>query len=423
MKKDHSIRATAQLAKTLQATLTASSLAAAKTASSLAAAKTALTAERAQKFKTKAAKANQTGRIARLRAQVAIHAAAVRKTAADLRKAGRALERGPKAHLLAVDATRARAAGAHLDMTGKDARIIASWDDSQIIREPAKHVWKDSGTECYWSKGRSRDIEYVRATRDNHITSYCVISGRMARGVLHTTEWSLRAPAGMSWSVDKERHLCLSAPPSKLVSPLGRTILAPELPAITGLDQARESYRAAYARILDQQHARGPKVRAAVRAVSRRRRLGWQVGVEDYEGRPTAFAARRDGEKYHFRSADTIYQAAPIIALVETIAGAFARRDREKERVAAEAALAEVYQRGIATTRVTLLDSRLAGNCVEGSLAFAERKLGLSREDVIAAGYLLAVPASRLLAVANGDRTAVDRAIRMAWMRETTVSI
>lgn len=72
---------------------------------------------------------------------------------------------------------------------------------------------------------------------------------------------------------------------------------------------------------------------------------------------------------------------------------------------------------------VTLLDSRSAGNCVEGSLAFAERKLGIPRAEILSAGYLFSVPADRLLRVANGNTAQAEAAARDAWMRETTVCI
>lgn len=82
-----------------------------------------------------------------------------------------------------------------------------------------------------------------------------------------------------------------------------------------------------------------------------------------------------------------------------------------------------IYERESASCRVTLLDSRAAGNCIEGSLRFAERKLGLTREEIMQAQWLIGVSASRLLAVANGDAKAVERAIRVAFQRETTVAI
>lgn len=76
-----------------------------------------------------------------------------------------------------------------------------------------------------------------------------------------------------------------------------------------------------------------------------------------------------------------------------------------------------------ANTMVTLDDSRRAGNCVEGSLQFAERKLKLSRDEVLSARHLFAVPAERLMRVANGDAARVKLAIVRAWERETTITI
>ncbi len=81
------------------------------------------------------------------------------------------------------------------------------------------------------------------------------------------------------------------------------------------------------------------------------------------------------------------------------------------------------FTRDLATTRVTLHDSRRAGNCIEGSLRFAERKLGIAREAIIAGGHLFTVPAKRLLALANGETDRAMAAVRAAWTRETTVCI
>lgn len=99
-----------------------------------------------------------------------------------------------------------------------------------------------------------------------------------------------------------------------------------------------------------------------------------------------------------------------------------ATRKLAKDR-AEQTRIRTIYERELNTTMVRVEDSRRAGNCVAGTLAFAERKLGLSREEVVAGSYLLAVPAPKLLRVANGDQTRVESAIWAAWQRETTVSI
>jgi hypothetical protein len=83
----------------------------------------------------------------------------------------------------------------------------------------------------------------------------------------------------------------------------------------------------------------------------------------------------------------------------------------------------KIFKRDLSTTRVTLLDSRKAGNCIEGSLAFAERKLNIKRDEILEAGYLFSVSAKRLLAVANGDMARVLAACKVAWQRETLISI
>jgi hypothetical protein len=100
-------------------------------------------------------------------------------------------------------------------------------------------------------------------------------------------------------------------------------------------------------------------------------------------------------------------------------------RNRIEARKAAKIAASQraMFERQSATTRVTLHDSRVAGNCIEGTLSFAERKLGLTREEVLRAGHLFSVPASQLLRVANGDAERVEAAIKVAWMRETMVQI
>ena len=69
---------------------------------------------------------------------------------------------------------------------------------------------------------------------------------------------------------------------------------------------------------------------------------------------------------------------------------------------------------------VTLEDSRRAGNCIEGSLQFAESRLGVTREEVIGGAYLFGVSGERLLRT-NNERARA--AVLQAWKRETTVNI
>ncbi len=73
-----------------------------------------------------------------------------------------------------------------------------------------------------------------------------------------------------------------------------------------------------------------------------------------------------------------------------------------------------------ATTYVLLEDSRRAGNCVEGSLNFASQRLGLSREDILAAPHLIKVSGAALLRTHDNR---AENAVVQAFMRETTISI
>lgn len=79
-----------------------------------------------------------------------------------------------------------------------------------------------------------------------------------------------------------------------------------------------------------------------------------------------------------------------------------------------------LFQENLNNIRVSLVDSRRAGNCVEGSLAFAERYLKIPREEVISNGYLLHVSARKL--IDSGDNRAI-MAVKQAWNRETLISI
>lgn len=147
----------------------------------------------------------------------------------------------------------------------------------------------------------------------------------------------------------------------------------------------------------------------------------------DYKG--IAVIRTSDGMDYHPSANDF---RAPNFATVvrEGMAENFKRRaaQRKVEKQAArtakeKAAREKMIARDLRNTRVTLDDSRKVGNCVEGTLAFCERKLGLSREEILSGGYMLTVSADRLAARANGDIERVNAAIYRAWIRETTVCI
>lgn len=129
-----------------------------------------------------------------------------------------------------------------------------------------------------------------------------------------------------------------------------------------------------------------------------------------------------DGMDYHPTPQDL---QSPKFATVVRAAMAANYTTRKKAKRDAKRAekWERQFERDLATTRVTLHDSRKAGNCIEGSLRFAERNLGIDRAAILAAGHLFSVPAKRLLAVANGQTEQAMRAVRAAWSRETTVSI
>lgn len=129
-----------------------------------------------------------------------------------------------------------------------------------------------------------------------------------------------------------------------------------------------------------------------------------------------------DEMDYHPTVAD---MQSPRFASVvrEAMARNYAARLAAKQEAKRQARFEARFQRDLATTRVTLHDSRRAGNCIEGSLRFAERKLGLDRGSILAAGHLFTVPAKTLLRVANGQTEQAMRAVCAAWTRETLVCI
>lgn len=82
--------------------------------------------------------------------------------------------------------------------------------------------------------------------------------------------------------------------------------------------------------------------------------------------------------------------------------------------------LKSIMDKQMASAYVLLEDSRRAGNCVAGSLAFAERRLGLTSDEILAAPFLVKVQANRLLST-NEPRARA--AVIQAWKRETIVAI
>lgn len=95
-------------------------------------------------------------------------------------------------------------------------------------------------------------------------------------------------------------------------------------------------------------------------------------------------------------------------------------RQAQKSKEMEATRLKAIFDSEVQSCLVSLYDSRLAGNCVEGSLAFAERRLKMDRSDILACPWLVTAPASKLLATGEDRPRAACVA---AWNRETLVSI
>lgn len=80
----------------------------------------------------------------------------------------------------------------------------------------------------------------------------------------------------------------------------------------------------------------------------------------------------------------------------------------------------EARRHELETTRVNLHDSQQAGNCIAGSLRFAEERLRIPREQILAAPWLVHASGAALLATRD---PAAERAVHAAFHRETPVSI
>lgn len=132
-----------------------------------------------------------------------------------------------------------------------------------------------------------------------------------------------------------------------------------------------------------------------------------------------AHVVAADGTDYHPTAAE--WQSPKFAAVVRAALTAKRKAVRQAAIAARESdRVAKIRDRQMASCRVTLADSRRAGNCVEGSLVFAERRLGMSRAEIVAGGHLVHVSGAALLA--TGDARA-RKAVEVAWLRETTVCI
>lgn len=126
-----------------------------------------------------------------------------------------------------------------------------------------------------------------------------------------------------------------------------------------------------------------------------------------------------DGMDYH-PSAEDLKSKRFISIVREKMADNYNARLLQKREVKKNKLLDKLFLKDLNNTMVTLNDSRKAGNCVEGSLSFAEKYLKIPRQDILNGGHLFKVRASKL--VKTGDNRAINAA-RIAWQRETTICI
>lgn len=127
----------------------------------------------------------------------------------------------------------------------------------------------------------------------------------------------------------------------------------------------------------------------------------------------------RDGTEYHPTAEEWRSRAFARTVRQRLSEARTARRAAASLR-AEQARHARIKSLGLLSTRVTLDDSRRAGNCVAGTLQFAETRLRMSRADILAAPHLVSVSADRL--IKTNDRRAIA-AVDAAWARETLVCI
>jgi hypothetical protein len=133
-----------------------------------------------------------------------------------------------------------------------------------------------------------------------------------------------------------------------------------------------------------------------------------------------------DGLDYHFTGDHFLHKQFALNARL-ALAKKYRKNveENKQKRIAKKSAaqatiLEKLFQRDLKHTYVNLNDSRAVGNCVEGSLRFAETRLKIGRDEILRGGHLCVVNAKRL--VDTKDERAI-RAARRAWARETLVTI
>ena len=129
---------------------------------------------------------------------------------------------------------------------------------------------------------------------------------------------------------------------------------------------------------------------------------------------------KTDKLDYHFAPEDLMRKGGFASFIRRKLAEKYIASLQSKKAEKAKKENDARFLRQIKNTYVSLEDSRRAGNCIEGSLAFAERKLGLDRKSILEGRWLFTVPAMKLMK--TGDKRA-EKSVVAAWQRETTVCI
>jgi len=126
-----------------------------------------------------------------------------------------------------------------------------------------------------------------------------------------------------------------------------------------------------------------------------------------------------DGMDYH-PSTEDLLNARFATLIRQIMANNYKLRIEAKRIAKNHERFERIFQKDIPTTMVTLFDSRKAGNCIEGTLSFAQHRLGINREEILKGGFLFKVNAKKLM---DKNEPRAINAVRAAWNRETLVCI
>jgi hypothetical protein len=80
------------------------------------------------------------------------------------------------------------------------------------------------------------------------------------------------------------------------------------------------------------------------------------------------------------------------------------------------------FKNNVKNTFVNFLDARRAGNCCEGIINWAKKKLNMEKESLLNAPWLTQVPAKLLLRL-DPKNNLVKNSIKQAYLRETLICI